>query len=200
MLTRFRRNTYLDYLNYRVSYNHLIFVDIWNNSISINFEMSPSQKSFPLQDAEMVGSPLLGPFPLETEGVVPPLGSGGGAGTNHIKSSQQSLCLSAYCTDGQRLPEEGGGQRNLCLRRPQLAPSALLGSSIPDSRLSQVVDEGMKVIRGFPEGADHDATNFPKCDQLPLYRTNFTNICATVSLVSWTTWSKLSTSMGLLDD
>ena len=57
----------------------------------------------------------------------------------------------------------------------------------------------MKVIRGFPEGADHDATNFPKCDQLPLYRTNFTNICATVSLVSWTTWSKLSTSMGLLD-
>ena len=53
-----------------VSYNHLIFVDISNNSISINFEMSPSQKSFPLQDAEMVGSPLLGPFPLETEGVV----------------------------------------------------------------------------------------------------------------------------------
>ena len=61
--------------------------------------MPPSQQRSPLKDTEPVRSPLLGPFSLETEGVVSPLSGGGGARTNHIKSSQQSSGLAAHSTD-----------------------------------------------------------------------------------------------------
>ena len=48
MLTRFRRNTYLNYLNYRVSYNHLIFVDIFGTLPSQSILKCPLLKrAFP---------------------------------------------------------------------------------------------------------------------------------------------------------
>ena len=58
-------------------------------SESVNLEMAPPQQCFSLQPAESICSPLIGPNPLQIEGVVAPSSCRGRPWANYLQPAQQ---------------------------------------------------------------------------------------------------------------
>ena len=56
---------------------------------SISLEMAPPQQCFPLKPAESICSPLIGPNPLQIEGVVAPSSCRGRPWANYLQPAQQ---------------------------------------------------------------------------------------------------------------
>ena len=110
---------------------------------SINFEMSPSQKCFPLESAQLVRPPLVCPNPFQVEGIVTPPCSCPSSWADHLQPAQQELGLSPDSYHGQGPPQEGGGYCQLSLLCPHLPPPSLLGASHPHPRDGKVFGGGL---------------------------------------------------------
>ena len=93
----------------------------------INLELAPSQERFPLKSAERISSPLVGPNPLQVEGVVAPPGCSGRPWADHLQPAQQKPCLGPHLHHRESPPQERGGygQSTYFLFSP---PSHLLGN------------------------------------------------------------------------
>jgi len=146
--------------------------------------MPSPQNVFPLSCTQGICPPLQAPPPLQLESKVSPPSSCCCSRADHVQPSQKDSGLTSHPTNRQRLSQEWSCQRNLCLLRPSLTPPSQLGSCQPHSRLCQMVDEGVKVVRSLTEGSNHNALHLAQRAQFELHWSNITLGSATVGLIS----------------